>query len=294
MKNISIFAIVLILCIVGFSSCEKDDYTGATVTSPTSPTATISELGMPDYMIEQDTTFNYTITLDQPQIVDIVYNVSLTDANTATEGVDFDFDHSVLIKAYETSGSGSIYVYTDCENEGDEVIALTIGAGGSAASPNNSFTPREVSMTLGNTIGRLDAAFVWGADVTINDTMYALCDYVDIDIYVFNEAGEDQGLYGGATGACPEFSFMDGLEDGVYFFRANLWSNTLPASPEPISFPITSYYEQCGGFSDLSFTQQVDFITSDDLDYYDDGTGVFVDVARVTLEGGFFTVENIQ
>ncbi len=294
MKNISIFALVVIAFLLGFASCEKDDYTGATSTSPTSPNATISEVPFPEYMMEQDTVFEYTITTDQPQIVDLVYRVETSAANTATEGEDFDFDHTVTIRAYETSGSGTITVYSDCTPEEDEVLALTIGAGGTAITPNNSFTPRDVSMTIGNdaTASRLDGTFDWNRDIEINGVTYATCDSVDIDIYVFDDEGVDQELYAGATGACPELSFMDGLEDGVYYFAANLYWTGLPAYAEELAdtvgIQITSSYYQCGVWEGLSFTQNTQYFTTADT------AGIFVDVAKVTLDNGVYTVENIQ
>ncbi len=286
MKNISILACVLLFCL-GIASCDKEDYTGYSTVTPTSPNATIS-IDYPSYLVESDSIITYTITLDEPQVADIVYNVVLDPSSTATEGEDFDYEDQVIMGAYSTEATGTISLYRDLDFEPDETIKLTIGAGASS-TPNNTYTPQEVEITLDD-YPFLATAYVWEDSVVINDTARYFCEYVDLDFLVFSEAGEDQGIYQAATGSCPEFLDLQNLADGVYYIKANLWSNSLPDSPEVVSFPITMYYG--AGYGNIH-GQVANIITSEDPDSYDDGAGILADIAKITLTDGIFEVEGL-
>src|SRR5690606_653902 len=86
-------------------ACDKDDFTGHSTLTPSSPTVTIV-MPQPANFIEKDSTFEFTISINTPQIVDIAIPLSVVGGD-ATEGEDFTMDHLVIIPAHRTSTRAS-------------------------------------------------------------------------------------------------------------------------------------------------------------------------------------------
>ncbi|WNM20131.1 hypothetical protein [Flavobacterium capsici] len=139
----------LALVAVLFTNCDKDDATGysnlevaedvvGTITfdGTLAATQTVKE-GFED-------TYSYTITLDKPQVVDIHVSVKVVDG-TATEDEDFSFDHEVIIPAYSTTGTGTISILNDTEEEGDETVTLQIS---NVNTSNASIESKTVTFTI--------------------------------------------------------------------------------------------------------------------------------------------------
>lgn len=87
--------------------------------------------------------FNYTITLDNPQPVDI--HVSVLQTAGDADDHDFEYDHEIVIPAYATSASGEIKILNDDEDEDDETFTLRIS---NANTSNAAIASQELSFTI--------------------------------------------------------------------------------------------------------------------------------------------------
>ncbi|MBK8444356.1 MAG: hypothetical protein IPL35_13510 [Sphingobacteriales bacterium] len=102
----------------------------------------------PASIVEQDTTFNFVVTLDKPQAADIHIDRSQT-GGTAEEGTDFDFSHDIVIPAYSTSAAGELKIYGDDEIEETETFTLSIGDNRTA---NVNYTSQSFTVELLNAV----------------------------------------------------------------------------------------------------------------------------------------------
>lgn len=294
-KSYSLLLILLVLG-VAIASCEKDDYTGYSTLEATDAKGTLSwsAAAPPASMVEQDSVFNFTITLDKPQVADIHIVIKQTGGN-ATKDSDFTLTDEIIIPAYQTTGSGAFKVIRDKKFEETESVTFRIG---DISLSNLEFTPQTFTVELTNYIyPYLDLTFDWGGTAIYNydtldwngNTYYdsdtvSLCDEVDIDILVFDVDNNDLGIYGAATGACPEHLTLEGLADGDYYLWANLYDSTIaPTDGTIVSMPITVTTTQPGLFEGVVYNQlPASVITSSDPT---DGS-TLKPVAKVTVSGG--------
>lgn len=285
-KSYSLLLILLVLG-VAIASCEKDDYTGYSTLEASDAKGTLSwsAAAPPASMVEQDTTFNFTITLDKPQVADIHIVIKQTGGN-ATKDSDFTLTDEIIIPAYQTTGSGAFKVIADENIETNETVTFQIG---DISLGNMNFTPQSFTVELQNFVKpNLDLTFDWGGTVSYDGAEVELCDEVDIDILVFDVDNNDLGIYGAATGACPEHLNLEGLVDGDYYLWANLYASTVaPTDGTIVSMPITVTATQPGLFENVVYNQQAaSVITSSDPT---DGS-TLKPVAKVTVVGTTYTI----
>ncbi len=145
MKNNNLIYIGFLFLLVIITSCNKEEYTEYSTLAVADVTATLNA-DLPNSIMEQDSTFIFTITLDKPQVVDLSFKMSLGES-TASEGHDFDYTHEIVIPAYKTSGKGEIKIYRDLIIEPTESFTIVFGA---ASTPNVNFVQAEHTMELTN------------------------------------------------------------------------------------------------------------------------------------------------
>ena len=273
------------------ASCNKEDYTGYSTLTATDAKGTLSwSVPPPTALIETDTTFNFTVTLDKPQIADIHIPISQVGGN-ATLDSDFSVSGEIIIPAYATSGTGEFKVFRDAEIEGTETVTIQIGDNSVA---NFEFETQTRTIEIGNYVAPyLDLVFDWSGLVTV-DTIenVSLCSAVDIDVYVFDVDENDLGIYGAATGACPEHLVLDGMDDGDYYLWANLYVNDArPTDGSVIGFPVTVYATQPGLFENTVYNQsEANALNSSDPDYATDGANTFKPIVKITVSGSNYTI----
>ncbi len=284
-------SLLLLLIIAG---CKKDDYTGASTITPKNPTAVLDIADVPTSMVEADVEMLYSITLSEPQIVDVSFNVQQIGGD-AIEGTDFTIDHSVYIPAYKTVGYGTIIIHSDYEFEETETIKLQIG---DAVTPNVNFTSQTVDIELKNYVDAgLTVTFDWAGSAVVNEVESPFCGNVDLDMFLYDADGELSAY--AATADCPEVMLTPDLADGDYDLVVNLWYNALhdTINPQLLSFPITVSYEQKGSLLTGSFkqTNTANMINSDDLDYYDDpdDVGALKTFGRINVTNDVYSVEEL-
>lgn len=280
--------LVLLAFFATIASCNKDDNTGYSTLTATDAKGTLT-WSAPSSLVETDTSFTFTVTLDKPQIADIHILISQTGGN-ATAGSDFEVTDEIIIPAYATSGSGEFKVFRDAEVEGTETVTIQIGDN---TLSNLDMEPQTRTVEITNYVGpTLDLTFDWEGTATVDGTEVSLCDEVDIDIYVFDVDENDLGIYGAATGACPEHLTIDGWDNGDYYLWANLYYNGVrPTDGSVVPFPITVYATQPGLYQDSMFMQsEANVINSSDPDYDTDGGNTFKPLIKITVSGSNYTI----
>lgn len=241
---------------------------------------------------ESNTTYTVDFTLDEGQIVNTIVDITLDEANTtATNGVDFNFSPiSVEIPAYVRNGSFTFEVLEDLAAEGDETIRFIIGP---HDAPFSIASSHEVNVNIKDSIyNDVRISFDWEGTFEIDGTTYPICPNVDMDFYVF-QGGEGQGVYGAATGACPELLIIDNtvLPDGVYDIMSQLYNNELDGYGLAVPYPITITATKGGVFS-TTFTP-TEVWTSDDTDAVHGMEYLFKPAVQLEVAGSTYTLRDI-
>ena len=151
-----------------FSCSEKDDYTGDSVLSVSSPTLAVS-LGFPNAqtLIEQEISYDFTVTISEIQAVDVVVYLEQTEG-TATVNEDFSMPQSVKIERGALSASGKITIHEDEIMEDTETVTIQIGAGNEANL--SGVSGQTVSFEIANlTEGDLVVGMSWAASSSVTD-----------------------------------------------------------------------------------------------------------------------------
>jgi len=295
-----IYLFIITIISLSIVSCEKDDYTGDSTLVPRNSTGTLT-FDLPTEIEDTDGVFEYTVTVDPPQVVDLNIPVRALPDGTATEGEDFTLDHNLFIPAFTTTASGSFTVINDCDIDSGETVVIEIG---NPDNTNLNLNQSQHNINLKNfESGGLDVYCTWDGmtelgraywnqiDTIIQDQEFALCDYVDIDMYLFDADGTNLFGYDGATASCIEHLLIEGLEDGTYELAANLWASGVPFDSllmQQATFPISVNFDQCGLISTTETQSEESAISNLDLDYYMGGS-VYKTVAEITVTGNKYS-----
>lgn len=221
------FSFVLMLLV---SACSTDQFTGDSVVKPTNPTVTITAPSVPgsfDYGVGG--AYEFTVTLSEPQIVDVKVAVEL--AGDGVEGVDYDVsEHIVIVPAQQTSASKSIVltVYTNTVREADRSLTMTVG---NYRTANASVSPSSVTTTFKkapenvlNPPAAPDVEFTLWWEFTDGHISSDICDLIDdLDLtWQTNGSGfyaNDLMGFACASLACPEEGslLMADMNDGEVY-----------------------------------------------------------------------------
>ena len=107
-------------------SCDQEDNTGLSTIVPTNPSLSITTSVSSLSLIEDDSSYGFTVTISETQLVDIKLSVSQIGGD-ATMGEDFSVSGSLIIPAGSTSASGSITILSDELMEETETVKIQIG-----------------------------------------------------------------------------------------------------------------------------------------------------------------------
>jgi hypothetical protein len=265
-------------------SCNKEDYTGHSDLTPSNPTITVDVPTGVVSLIESDYTYTYTVTLSEPQIVDVAIYVTQIEGD-ATLGEDFDIANTssrVYIPAYATTGTLSIKIKADDFLEGTETFKLQIG---DERTANATITPVTVDFSLTNlTKGDLAVTMSWAlpSDVEYFDIDGELIPADDIAdmIMTIVDAGTPIGTVDGGT--FEDYVFLESLPDGVYTIEASFYAVAdLPA----VSLDMTLDFYQWG-LINTSATFEAIANTGSICDFV-------ATLATVTKVGSTYTIENV-
>jgi hypothetical protein len=281
-KNIA----VVLLAFLVFTGCDDEDFTGNSSLTPTTG-ATISVSGLPSSapnFLEMDTTFTFTVTLSEAQVVDVPVYISQS-AGDASLGADFTIDNNnsrVVIPAFSTSGTVTISVLGDTEPEGTETFTIQIG---DERTDNATITPVEVTFTIGNVVSEdLSMNLEW-ATAAVFDASGAELGATDVGDLTFNLLAADT-LYSQADGASFESLGLSGsAPNGTYDIAVGIWGfidlGDVDAGPYSFDLSVTSNQGGVGSAGSLAATGALS--TDNCLDDY-------VIVGSVTKAGSTYTI----
>lgn len=281
-KIYSAFCVLLVCFALFMSACEKEDYTGQSTLKATDAKATL-EWTAPASLVEDNLVFPFTLTLDKPQVADI--HIYISSSGTADDH-DYSVTQEIIIPAFRTSASGEFKVFGDADIEENETVTVQIGDN---RTTNVNFATETKTVEIQNRVyPNLDLTFDWSGTVTYDGTSVSLCDSTDIDVLVFDADNNDLGIYGAATGSCPEHLTLETQPDGDYFMWANLYASTIvPTDGSVVSMPITTTATQPGKFKNVVYSQSAaSVITS--ADPIDGST--LKPVIKVTKSGSTYTI----
>jgi len=236
------------IIVAGFSllafACDKDELTGDSMLTPTSPTVSIMVEDSEVAFTEKDSTFTYTIELSEPQITDVAVTVKQI-AGDATLGSDFTIGSSqVIIPANSTSATASVSVAADAIPEGTETFTIQIG---DDATGNAEITPATIHFSIANvTEGDLHLHTAWDVDFTdATGTPLAATDVADMILYITDENGTIVETVDGA--AFEDYVLPADAPDGEYGVSMGIYGVVDPGDLGTVPpLTITLSYQQAG------------------------------------------------
>lgn len=221
--SFTIFAFLLML-----SCTDNENFTGDSTLKVTTPSLTVQlDFADSQTLIEQEISYDFTVTIDQRQIVDVLVYLEQT-AGTATLGDDFTMPGTVTIKKGTLSASGSISILEDELLEDTETATIQIAT--SAERNVSSVSGQTVSFNIANlTAGDLEIGLTWSSSTTVTDNEGVAIlaeDLADLELLVSNttiptsqtflSVDEEEGF--------ESFTFSENFPDGEYFLVAQFFS----------------------------------------------------------------------
>ena len=306
-KNI-LFASLIAMVILVTSSCvEQDPYQGAATISASSPSVTIQADDFQNIPgVEADGTYTYTITLSEPQVADVKFEI-FQSGGTATAHEDFDLgESSIVIPAYETSAQGSLTIYADTDPEETETLQITIG---DETTANVIYEPQVYDFILDNFESELlDITFNFDFGyINAGDTYFAYDWDLDMDFAVSPAADFDINdpwasalpYYGAATGDTPEVLTLDYklLGDGEYVIWHNVYSNPYYIFWESIKYSVEAVFVRAGVFQHTVIqdpSQAMDGSLPGEADDDYEGTSAYGIVALLKIEGDKYIIKDYE
>ncbi|HLF52765.1 hypothetical protein [Flavobacterium sp.] len=276
------------------SSCDDgDDVTP--IVDLNKPTMTIDLASA--ITVAEGTEIPVTFNLSAPVGQDFSVFVVLLPGSTA-DNLDSDienpypntaFQKAITIPAFTTSFTTTIVINEDDAIEGVEHLLLSVGDTRTTAV---LFEPTILDVTITNVVSDvLNLVLNFDKSFTSSGTTYTLCDIgYDMDFYVLDSTFTDMGIYGAATGNCPEELDLDitTLADGTYYIFYDIYDDAgLAGAPHtPFAVPITVDYVRSGGIAPGTFAQEAAFAPMST-----DGSGSDY-VITIEIANGVVTLKN--
>lgn len=257
MKKIKILKYGLpVLASLLLVSCNEDDATGYSnlIVNEGVTLSVDIPFASPQNLIETNASYNYTVSISEPQPVNVVAKVALV-GGTASEGDDFDFDHEVIIPAYSTSGTGSITIYQDDLIESTETFTLEVGSGYTA---NASITPVQFSFNIANyTEDGLNIDLTWDAGnlTDINGNSISAVEAADLRLLLTDASMDTSNPYDESDGATFENLTLDAsAPDGDYYVIADFYSAVNFGDQGNFLVDLATSFNQSGIINDDDYT----------------------------------------
>ncbi|SKC79271.1 hypothetical protein [Ohtaekwangia koreensis] len=288
-----IICLLLLPSFIIFTACEDDDdHKGDSSIKAANPSITISDVPTTEVTLdEQDITYNFPITLSEPQLIDIP--IYITVSGEATLGEDFEIPEKVVIPAFTTTGNIALKFSADDILEGDETVTIQIG---DSRTVNSTLTSKTVKYTIHDATVPSEVGFSidWSYTFEFNDEEFDLADLTDLDFFVYDE--NDDLVESAATGSVPEeFVLPADLADGTYTITVNPYAisfdgefNGEPLGPFVIPIKITA--SRAVPEKELVLTYEG--LSTDDQDKFFDNSGNYVElvIARIVKTGDTFEI----
>lgn len=265
-------------------SCEDDDQVGDSQLVPSSPTIAIN-LGFSNpVLIEDDSVFEYIVTLSEAQIVDVKLHVSQIDGTASSS--DYEMGNLITIPAGYTSAKGNIKILSDELIEGTETLKIQIGDNRTA---NATITPVTIDFTILNyTEGDLLIDLGWGMSEPTTDNSGEEIDPTDFADMRLLVSSTPDNLNAG-----------DNVADGSGFESLVLPANT----PDGVYYVVADFYDANADIiRDLDLSLELNQAGVINGDSYDFAAAInnasicennFFVLGKLTKSGDTYTFENL-
>lgn len=282
-KNI-LFSITL-LAIMGFviASCDDEDNTGFSTLKVSVPTISITpEFSTPLALVENDTKYEYVVSLDMPQLVDIHLSVEQVDGTASAD--DYEITSTIVIPAGATTAKGSIKILSDSEIEETETLTIKIG---DETTANATLTPITIEFSIQNlTADDLLIGLSWAASTpTTYDTGTEVDPLGLADMRLLITDNPYTEIVDGADGAAFEsYTMLGTMDDGEYLVVADFYA----AMESPVrDLDLNLSFEQLGIVDPYSidFTAAINTGTVCEFNYFI--------LAKITKAGSTYTIEEL-
>ncbi|WP_417238798.1 hypothetical protein [Bizionia sp.] len=238
-KNSIKYLSLSVLLLTALTSCDDDDFNEvpAVAYSPVAVTMSATDNNVTVLETDGEATFTITASIAEPQELDYAIVLEQTSGD-ATEGEDFDFDHTIIISAGSTSSSADVVIYATGDIENDETFTITA----KSADTNIILSPFTFNATIsGDYINDvLDLVLSWDGSFSENGVNIDSFCPIDMDLILYDGNG-NQIDYIAGTSDCPEVGSVSGLADGMYMIAADLYENPFEnyGFNEPIPVKLT-------------------------------------------------------
>jgi hypothetical protein len=248
MKNKIFKTLLMMSAFALIIGCNEDDLTGDSTKKASSPSLTVAlDFASSQTIVEQEASYGFTVTLSEPQIVDVRINLSQI-AGTATDGVDFSIPHTVTIPAGSTSVSDVIAIHADDLIEETETATIKIATG--TESNVSSISSATVSFNILNlTEGDLAIGMSWDLATSITDNFgNVIGAYSEADLRLLLTDVPFTTILDDADGASAESYVLSGsAPDGEYYIVADFYD---AMSSIPVDVNINVSFNQTGVIND--------------------------------------------
>jgi hypothetical protein len=242
--------ILILMSLVVFISCDKEDYTGYSKVDFTVPTATYSITGGSNTIVvdessidpEEGITFEITATIPEPLSFDTFIDISRTGGTADSS----DFTASrIKINALSTSGTGTVTIFRTGDLEGDETLVLSTNTNSANVNGSEQFTFNIVNDYLNDNL-IVNLAWCGDYDFDLGALGHLVGSFAEIDIdgLIYDSNFNLVNNFSGATGACPEDVQFGGMPDGLYYLIIDVYDNPLAPIGLGGSVPLEASYSQ--------------------------------------------------
>jgi hypothetical protein len=224
-KSVLLYSMMALVLLVSSCTSDQEEYTGAGNVVPTSPQITITPEVSNLSLVEDDSSYSYTVALSTVQLVDVVVKISQVDGD-ATMGEDFTIDNSLVISAGSTSATGTITILSDELAEETETVTIQVGDNTTA---NASITPETMTFTILNlSEGDLVIDLDWMQSSSVTDNFGNEADPLDVaDLrLLITNVPYTQILDSADGGEFENYVLTADKPDGEYYVVADFYSAT--------------------------------------------------------------------
>jgi hypothetical protein len=224
-KSVLLYSMMALVLLVSSCTSDQEEYTGAGNVVPTSPQITITPEVSNLSLIEDDSSYSYTVALSTVQLVDVVVKISQVDGD-ATMGEDFTIDNSLVISAGSTSATGTITILSDELAEETETVTIQVGDNTTA---NASITPETMTFTILNlSEGDLVIDLDWMQSSSVTDNFGNEADALDVaDLrLLITDIPYTQILDNSDGSEFENYVLTADKPDGEYYIVADFYSAT--------------------------------------------------------------------
>ena len=222
-KNIFFSVTLLAILSLFVVSCDNEDYTGYSTLKVSSPTISITPgFTSPVVLVENDAKYEYTVTLSEPQIVDI--NLAVKQVDGTASASDYEITSSIVIIAGATSAKGSIKILSDDVIEDTESLIIQIG---DQTTANANLAPINVEFSIQNlTEDDLVIGLSWEPSTKTTDysgNEISPTDLADMRLLI-TDSPYATVLDGADGGAFESYTMLGTMDDGEYLVVADFYA----------------------------------------------------------------------